>query len=507
MSWFDLGSALLNGPGQAIPSAAAAATAPAMQGYDYLRALLSRGGGSPSPALANLSQQPSAAPADPGGAGGSTGGVADASTGFSPTITGYDPGLVSMGVNVATALAPMGMMGSLGKNIASQAFNSSLGRSIAPANLSDGSPVAFTGSKSLFGNLLSSLMSTAGFGSQAPSFVGSVGVAPGVNSNLGTEFSGLAPTRTPIGLPGLNFGSASPNMGLSSGPNTGFFGSTFTGIHGVNGQPNMAGVAPGSGTAAPAPGIFGSFGNMLSSLFGSSPRGNAVDPDSPGAVGPAGAPGVPGGPTGPGSAGPTGDNDPSSTDPSSSTGATGDSSNGGVVGDGTAGGIGGSAPGGEGGGGGGTGAGPGAGVGDGTAGGIGGSAPGGEGGAPGNSGDSGDGGGGGGGGGGSSVICSELRRQGLMDDATWRADELFGRAQSAATRAGYYVWARPIARGMARSWLLTAVVASIALPWAREMSYRMGARPSGSLVGRIVMAIGLPLCTYLGGLSKTGVHA
>jgi hypothetical protein len=30
------------------------------------------------------------------------------------------------------------------------------------------------------------------------------------------------------------------------------------------------------------------------------------------------------------------------------------------------------------------------------------------------------------------------------------------------------------------------------------MAYRMGASPRGSLVGRVVMAIGLPLCTALG---------
>lgn len=139
-------------------------------------------------------------------------------------------------------------------------------------------------------------------------------------------------------------------------------------------------------------------------------------------------------------------------------------------------------------------------VGDGTAGGIGGSAPGGEGGAPGNSG---DGGGGGGGGGGSSVICSELRRQGLMDDLIWAADERFGHAQTRAVRDGYRCWAQYIARGMKRSPLLTRIVSRLAIPWAYEMAYLMGARSSGSLLGRALMFAGLPFCAFLGKLRST----
>jgi hypothetical protein len=64
--------------------------------------------------------------------------------------------------------------------------------------------------------------------------------------------------------------------------------------------------------------------------------------------------------------------------------------------------------------------------------------------------------------------------------------------------AGYRLWAAPLARRMARSPRLTRIVASIALPWAQEMAYRMGARSTGSLVGRIVMAVGIPACAAIG---------
>lgn len=160
---------------------------------------------------------------------------------------------------------------------------------------------------------------------------------------------------------------------------------------------------------------------------------------------------------------------PTQGDPTGQDSGDGPSGNGGVVGDGTAGGIGGSAPGGEGG----------AGVGS-----------------------SGDGGGGGGGGG-SSVICSELRRQGLMDDLIWAADERFGGLQTRAVRDGYRCWAQYIARGMKRSPWLTRIVSRLAIPWAYEMAYLMGARSRGSLLGRALMFAGLPFCAFLGKLRST----
>ncbi len=96
------------------------------------------------------------------------------------------------------------------------------------------------------------------------------------------------------------------------------------------------------------------------------------------------------------------------------------------------------------------------------------------------------------------VICTELHRQGYLDESVWIADVAFGQRQSQATRDGYRLWAAPIARGMARSRVLTLVVAALALPWAQEMAFRTGASSSGSRVGRVAMAIGLPICSAIG---------
>lgn len=98
------------------------------------------------------------------------------------------------------------------------------------------------------------------------------------------------------------------------------------------------------------------------------------------------------------------------------------------------------------------------------------------------------------------VICTELHRQGLMDDETFALDAAFGahtRATDPAVYAGYLELAQPVVGLMRRSRLVARLVNVLAAPWAREMASRMG-RGRGSLVGRAVMAIGVPLCRCKG---------
>jgi len=114
---------------------------------------------------------------------------------------------------------------------------------------------------------------------------------------------------------------------------------------------------------------------------------------------------------------------------------------------------------------------------------------------------SGDGGGGGGGGGGGKIICTELYRQGLLDEATYRADQAFGATMDPLVMRGYHLWAPTVVRLMRRSRVVTMAVAAVARPWAREMACRMGVRADGSLVGAWLMAAGIPLCRALGGFT------
>ena len=63
---------------------------------------------------------------------------------------------------------------------------------------------------------------------------------------------------------------------------------------------------------------------------------------------------------------------------------------------------------------------------------------------------------------------------------------------------GYWRWGKPVARAMATRPWLTSLIWCVARPWSAEMAYQMGARAQGSRLGRLIMALGTPLCAWLG---------
>jgi|MDSV01.3.fsa_nt_gb hypothetical protein len=95
----------------------------------------------------------------------------------------------------------------------------------------------------------------------------------------------------------------------------------------------------------------------------------------------------------------------------------------------------------------------------------------------------------------SKIICSELFRQGLMETCIYEADEEFGRLMIKTDPdvvSGYQLWARPVVEIMRESALFTQFVYIITKPWTIEMAHQMGALDKGSLVGKVMMAVGLP---------------
>ncbi|MBN2551222.1 MAG: hypothetical protein JXB06_00570, partial [Spirochaetales bacterium] len=99
------------------------------------------------------------------------------------------------------------------------------------------------------------------------------------------------------------------------------------------------------------------------------------------------------------------------------------------------------------------------------------------------------------------VICSELYRQGLMSETVFRADQAFGRylaENDQYTLLGYHFWARPVVEMMQSSKTVTKIVCLIAKPWALEMAHRMGARENGTVVGKVLMIVGMPVCRIIG---------
>lgn len=100
--------------------------------------------------------------------------------------------------------------------------------------------------------------------------------------------------------------------------------------------------------------------------------------------------------------------------------------------------------------------------------------------------------------GGGSVICTELRRRGLMDYRTYLADQEFGASLPADVVRGYHRWAKRFAWAMKRSDFLTKLIAPFALRWAREMRRRQYGDCKGSLIGKLFLVFGVPICGKIG---------
>lgn len=111
------------------------------------------------------------------------------------------------------------------------------------------------------------------------------------------------------------------------------------------------------------------------------------------------------------------------------------------------------------------------------------------------------------GGNGSSVICTELHRQGRLSTALWRSSQKYGlrlaRTEPNAYR-GYHVWARPIVALMRRSPALSRVMQAMGRPWARQMAYLVGDAEHGDRVGAIILTAGLALSRACGSTKQEG---
>lgn len=100
-----------------------------------------------------------------------------------------------------------------------------------------------------------------------------------------------------------------------------------------------------------------------------------------------------------------------------------------------------------------------------------------------------------GGGGGGTVICTELHRQGYMDDETYSKDAEYGRyVRDTAIHVyvGYIFLASPIVSIMRKSRLFTNIISYPAMAWANHMAY------GNSFVGKIINTVGSFICGVTG---------
>jgi hypothetical protein len=125
----------------------------------------------------------------------------------------------------------------------------------------------------------------------------------------------------------------------------------------------------------------------------------------------------------------------------------------------------------------------------------------------------------GGGSSGCKIICTKLHELGLMSEDIYLADQEFG-AELIKIRPdiyhGYRAWAEIVVDWMNGSgpkmmpWMTdkqfsvaikkwsTAWAHDIATPWAEEMAFKMGKIPNSSLTGRMITAVGVPICKVVG---------
>lgn len=127
----------------------------------------------------------------------------------------------------------------------------------------------------------------------------------------------------------------------------------------------------------------------------------------------------------------------------------------------------------------------------------------------------------GGGGGDCKIICAKLNELGFFEDDINAADQAFGRYlrdRHPDIFNGYLAWAHTVVDWMEGKgprcipWLdqktheqvakhlSVKYLNKLARPWAEEMAYMMGARKESNLAGKIIMAVGLPLCWTIGKL-------
>lgn len=124
----------------------------------------------------------------------------------------------------------------------------------------------------------------------------------------------------------------------------------------------------------------------------------------------------------------------------------------------------------------------------------------------------------------SKIICAKLYEFGMMDYRVWAADQAYGewlKKHDRSVYKGYIKWAKIVTSWMDGNgpdymvWIKDKELRSaeqkrtstewaqkIGTPWAEHMAFLMGALPNDNLKGRVIMAIGRPICKFVNMLPK-----
>ena len=98
------------------------------------------------------------------------------------------------------------------------------------------------------------------------------------------------------------------------------------------------------------------------------------------------------------------------------------------------------------------------------------------------------------------VICTELCEQGYLPKEVLDLDHKHSdKHVDIASRVGYWKWAKYVVNAMKKSKIITHLVKPIGMSWAYEMAHREEPENyKSNLLGKLVIAIGVPICRYIG---------
>ena len=96
------------------------------------------------------------------------------------------------------------------------------------------------------------------------------------------------------------------------------------------------------------------------------------------------------------------------------------------------------------------------------------------------------------------VLCSELYRQGYLDEKIYIADNKHAQKIDINIRDGYKYIASPFVKLMRKSKLFTLFLKPFITSWAYHMAYKEKVVKNDNLLGKIIAFIGMPLCGFVG---------
>ena len=99
----------------------------------------------------------------------------------------------------------------------------------------------------------------------------------------------------------------------------------------------------------------------------------------------------------------------------------------------------------------------------------------------------------------STVICTELNRQGYMPYEILQLDKIYRLLYiDDDVYEGYLTWAEPLVGLMRKSSIMTHIVKPFGLAWAYEMASRIKPdKYKGNIVGKIMLKTGVPVCRFI----------